>query len=51
VLGALAARATPDAPLQVRADARLEARALARLLPQLAARGVTQVEIVTGAAR
>jgi len=51
VLGALAARATPDAPLQIRADARLEARALARLLPQLAARGVAQVEIVTGAAR
>jgi biopolymer transport protein ExbD len=49
VLDALAARATPDAPLQIRADARLEARALARLMPQLAARGVAKVEIVTGA--
>ncbi|MFB9148365.1 ExbD/TolR family protein [Roseovarius ramblicola] len=49
VLAALAARAAPDAPLQIRADARLEARALARLLPQLAARGVAQVEIVTAA--
>ncbi|PKQ11653.1 MAG: biopolymer transporter ExbD [Alphaproteobacteria bacterium HGW-Alphaproteobacteria-1] len=49
VLGALAARATPDAPLQIRADAGLEARALARLLPELAARGVERVEIVTGA--
>lgn len=46
---ALAARATPDAPLQIRADAGLEARALARLLPQLAARGIAEVEIVTGA--
>jgi biopolymer transport protein ExbD len=49
VLDALAARATPDEALQIRADARMEARALARLLPQLAARGIAQVEIVTGA--
>ncbi len=49
VLDALAARATPDQPLQIRADARMDARALARLLPQLAARGIAQVEIVTGA--
>ncbi|MFU8835981.1 ExbD/TolR family protein [Roseovarius autotrophicus] len=49
VLGALAARATPDAALHIRADTRLEARVLARLLPELAARGVTRVEIVTGA--
>jgi biopolymer transport protein ExbD len=49
VLDALAARATPDAPLQIRADAGLEARALARLLPEMAARGVERVEIVTGA--
>jgi biopolymer transport protein ExbD len=49
VLEALAARASPDAPLQIRADAELEARALARLLPALAARGVERVEIVTGA--
>jgi biopolymer transport protein ExbD len=51
VLDALAARAAADAPLQIRADARLEARALARLLPQLAARGIAEVEILTGAAR
>ncbi|MGX0904238.1 biopolymer transport protein ExbD [Roseovarius sp. MBR-79] len=49
VLDALAARAQADAPLQIRADAGLEARALARLLPGLAARGVVEVEIVTGA--
>jgi biopolymer transport protein ExbD len=49
VLEALAARAAPGEPLQIRADARLEARALARFLPELAARGVAEVEIVTGA--
>jgi len=49
VLDALAARATPDQPLQIRADAGMDARALARLLPQLAARGIARVEIVTGA--
>jgi len=49
VFDALAARATADDPLHIRADARLEARALARLLPQLAARGVKRIEIVTGA--
>lgn len=49
VLGALTARATIDEPLQIRADARLDARALARLLPQLATRGIAEVEIVTGA--
>jgi biopolymer transport protein ExbD len=49
VLDALAARAAPDAALLIRADAGLEARALARLLPQLAARGIAEVEIVTGA--
>jgi biopolymer transport protein ExbD len=49
VLDALAARAAPGEPLQIRADARLEARALARILPELAARGVAEVEIVTGA--
>ncbi|MGR3462263.1 MAG: ExbD/TolR family protein [Roseovarius sp.] len=49
VLDALAARATPDQPLQIRADAGMDARALARLLPQLAARGIAEVEIVTGA--
>ena len=49
VMNALAARATPDTPLQIRADAGLEARALARLLPKLAARGIERVEIVTGA--
>ena len=49
VMDALAARATPDAPLHIRADAAMEARALARLLPQLAARGIERVEIVTGA--
>ncbi len=49
VLDALAARATPEAPLHIRADAGMEARALARLLPALAARGVDRVEIVTGA--
>ena len=48
VPGALAARDAPDAPLQIRADAGLEARTLARLLPQLAAHGVAEVEIVTG---
>ncbi|MAU51242.1 MAG: biopolymer transporter ExbD [Roseovarius sp.] len=49
VLSALTARALPGTPLQIRADARLEARALARLLPELAARGIERVEIVTGA--
>jgi len=49
VLDALAARATPDAALQIRADAGMEARALARLLPELAAHGVAKVEIVTRA--
>lgn len=49
VLEALVARAMPGAALQIRADARLEARILARLLPELAARGVVEVEIVTGA--
>ena len=49
VMDALAARATPGAPLYIRADAAMEARALARLLPQLAARGIERVEIVTGA--
>ncbi|MDZ7708795.1 MAG: biopolymer transporter ExbD [Roseovarius sp.] len=49
VMDALAARATPDTPLQIRADAALEARTLARLLPALAARGIERVEIVTGA--
>ena len=49
VLDALAARAAPDMPLNIRADARLEARVLARLVPQLAVRGVAKVEIVTSA--
>jgi len=49
VMDALAARAAPDAPLQIRADAGMEARVLARLLPALAARGIDEVEIMTGA--
>ena len=49
VMDALAARATADTPLQIRADAGMEARALARLLPALAARGIDEVEIVTRA--
>lgn len=49
VFDALAALATPDATLQIRADARLEAQALARLLPELAARGIAEIELLTGA--
>jgi len=48
VYDAIAARATPDTPLQIRADARLEAQALARLLPELAARGILEIELLTG---
>ena len=47
VFALLAARASPDGPLRIRADAALEARVLARLLRELAARGVAAVEIVT----
>ncbi|THD75789.1 biopolymer transporter ExbD [Thalassobius vesicularis] len=46
-LTALSAALTPDAPVQVRADARAPATALARLLPQLAALGLTQVQLIT----
>ena len=49
VYDAIAARATPDTALQIRADARLEAQALARLLPELAARGILEIELLTGA--
>jgi len=49
VYDAIAARAVPDTPLQIRADARLEAQALARLLPELAARGILEIELLTGA--
>lgn len=51
VAAALADRATPGAPLQIRADAGLEAAALARLLPDLAARGIADIAIRTGARR
>lgn len=46
VYDALAARATPDAALLIRADAALDAAILARLLPELAARGVSAVELL-----
>lgn len=49
VYDALAARATPDGPLQIRADAVLEAQVLARLLPELAARGVGAIELLARA--
>ncbi|MGX0878282.1 biopolymer transport protein ExbD [Roseovarius sp. MBR-154] len=49
VYDAIAARAVPDTPLQIRADARLEAQALTRLLPELAARGIAEIELLTGA--
>ena len=49
VFDAIAARAAPDATLQIRADTRLEAQALARLLPELAARGIAEIELLTGA--
>lgn len=49
VYDALAARATPDATLQIRADAALDAGVLARLLPELAARGVRGVDLLARA--
>ncbi|SEK52805.1 outer membrane transport energization protein ExbD [Roseovarius azorensis] len=49
VYDALAARATTDTPLQIRADAALDAQVLARLLPELATRGVTMIELLTRA--